>query len=197
MIFPNFYPMYFLFPNLERGGALSFKDPRRYKMAVAFFLAWDYGIPRIMSSFAFDNHDTGPPMDANENLSSPQFNPDGSCMGSWICQHRWRQIYNMVEWRNVVARGTLLNWWDNDNNQIAFSKGNRGFIAINGESTDMAVWLNTGLPPGSYCDVISGARIASSCSGKIITVYADSRAYFTIAATDYDGVVAIHIDSRL
>lgn len=46
-------------------------------MAVAFHLAWNYGIPRIMSSFAFENHDTGPPMDINENLLSPEFNAEG------------------------------------------------------------------------------------------------------------------------
>jgi len=27
----------------------------------------------------------------------------------------------------------MTNWWDNTENQIAFSRGNKGFIAINNE----------------------------------------------------------------
>jgi alpha-amylase len=166
-------------------------------MAVAFHLAWNYGIPRIMSSFDFVNHDTGPPMDANENLQSPQFAPDGSCYQPWICQHRWRQIFHMVEFRNVVGTGSVTNWWDNGNNQIAFSRGNRGFIAFNLENFNMDQWLSTGLPAGNYCDVISGEKVGSTCTGKVITVWDDSRAHFSINTGDYDGVIAIHVDARI
>ncbi|KAL7047282.1 hypothetical protein ACKWTF_002857 [Chironomus riparius] len=136
----------------ERGGALSYKSARQYKMAVAFHLAWNYGIPRIMSSFAFEGHDMGPPMDANENLLSPLFDAAGACTNGWICQHRWRQIFHMVEWRNVVGTGAVANWWDNANNRIAFSRGSRGFIAFNGESSNMSEWLTTGLSAGVYCE---------------------------------------------
>lgn len=37
----------------QRGSALTYKDNRLYTMATAFHLAWNYGIPRIMSSFDF------------------------------------------------------------------------------------------------------------------------------------------------
>lgn len=80
----------------QRGGALSYKDGRLYIMATAFHLAWDYGIPRIMSSFEFAGHDQGPPQDASGNLVSPTFNADGSCGGGWVCEHRYREIANMV-----------------------------------------------------------------------------------------------------
>jgi alpha-amylase len=49
-----------------------------------------------------------------------------TCGGGWICEHRWRQIYNMARFRNVVASQLVQNWWDNDYNQIAFSRGNKG-----------------------------------------------------------------------
>lgn len=75
---------------------MSYKDGRLYKMATAFHLAWPYGIPRVMSSFSFTNHDAGPPADASGNLLSPRFNADGSCTGGWVCEHRWREIANMV-----------------------------------------------------------------------------------------------------
>jgi alpha-amylase len=58
---------------------LTYKLAKNYKMASAFHLAWPFGIPRIMSSFAFNDGDQGPPADANGNLRSPTFNADGSC----------------------------------------------------------------------------------------------------------------------
>lgn len=166
-------------------------------MAVAYHLAWNYGIPRIMSSYHFEDHDTSPPMDANENLLSPQFDANGACTNGWVCQHRWRQIFQMVEFRNVVGTGAVLNWWDNGNNQIAFARGNKGFIAFNLENFRMDQWLTTGLPAGTYCDVISGVKAGNTCTGKAIVVFADSRANFIIDTTDLDGVIAIHEGSKL
>ena len=72
-------------------------------MAVAFMLAYPYGYPRVMSSFYFDDRDNGPPQDNSENILSPTINGNGECGNGWVCEHRWRQIYNMVEFRNVVA----------------------------------------------------------------------------------------------
>jgi alpha-amylase len=73
------------------------------QMAVAFMLAYPYGYPRIMSSFFFDDRDQGPPHDANDNILSPTINSDETCGNGWVCEHRWRQIFNMVEFRNLVA----------------------------------------------------------------------------------------------
>lgn len=39
----------------------------------------------------------------------------------------------MVIFRNVVNGQPLVNWWDNGNNQIAFGRGNRGYIVINND----------------------------------------------------------------
>ena len=42
-------------------------DPRTYKVAQAITLGWDYGQPRVMSSFYFgDDSERGPPADQNE-----------------------------------------------------------------------------------------------------------------------------------
>jgi hypothetical protein len=53
-------------------------------------------------------------------------NSDLSCGGGWICEHRWRQIYNMVRFRNIAEFESVQNWWDNGNDQIAFSRGDKG-----------------------------------------------------------------------
>lgn len=39
----------------------------------------------------------------------------------------------MVMFRNVAHGQPLLNWWDNGGNQIAFGRGDRGFIVINND----------------------------------------------------------------
>lgn len=125
-------------------------------MATAFHLAWPYGISQIMSSFNFPSEDTdqGPPMKENGDIISPEFNEDGACTNGWICEHRWRQIYNMVGFKNAVYGTQVRNWWDNGNNQIAFGRGNKGFIVFNNEDYDMNQWLTTGLPAGVYCKYI-------------------------------------------
>ena len=103
----------------------------------------------------------------------------------------------MVKFRNV-AHGTDFNdWWDNGNNQIAFCRGNKGFIAINNDNYDMKETLQTCLPAGSYCDVISGSTNGGSCTGKTVTVGSDGTAYIEILTTEDDGVLAIHAESKI
>ena len=122
---------------------LTFRLARLYKMAAAFMLAHPYGITRVMSSYYWEedwhedkdqNDWIGPPSDGNGNTLPVIVNPDLTCGNGWICEHRWRQIYNMVKFRNVVGGTTLNDWWDNGSNQIAFCRGDKGFIAINGDS---------------------------------------------------------------
>lgn len=39
----------------------------------------------------------------------------------------------MVVFRNVVSGQPLTKWWDNQNNQVAFGRGDRGFIVFNND----------------------------------------------------------------
>ena len=44
----------------QRYGAdnvLTFREPKLYKMAQAFTLAWPYGLTRVMSSYYWDSKD--------------------------------------------------------------------------------------------------------------------------------------------
>ncbi|EDS30101.1 alpha-amylase 1 [Culex quinquefasciatus] len=176
---------------------LTHKIPKNYKMASAFMLAHPFGIPRIMSSFFFNDGDQGPPQDGNGNLVSPSINPDDSCGNGWACEHRWRQIYNMVGFRNA-AKGTGINdWWDNGGNQMAFCRGGSGFVAFNLEGYDLNQWLQTCLPAGDYCDVISGSKSDGRCTGITVHVQGDGKANIVIPAHGDDGVLAIHAGSKL
>ncbi|VVC86930.1 unnamed protein product [Leptidea sinapis] len=178
------------------GNVLTYKLSRPYKAAIAFLLAHPYGEPQIMSSFDFWDTEIGPPMDNAGNIISPSINSDGTCGNGWVCQHRWRQIYSMVAFRNEAGDAGMNNWWDNGSNQIAFSRGNRAFIAFNNDNWDLNQNLMTGLPAGTYCDVISGTKVNNNCSGKTVHVGSDGRAQISVGAQDYDMMVAIHVGSE-
>ncbi|XP_067892666.1 pancreatic alpha-amylase-like isoform X3 [Heterodontus francisci] len=190
------------------GGAsiLTFWDSRLYKVAVAFMLAHPYGQTRVMSSFRWDrnfvngkdvNDWMGPPSNSDGSTKHVTINPDTTCGNGWVCEHRWRQIRNMVIFRNVVDGAPFANWWDNGSNQIAFGRGNRGFIAINNDSWNMDVTLQTGLPAGTYCDVISGQKEANRCTGLQVDVTANGKASLQISNTAEDPILAIHVDAKL
>lgn len=196
------------------GNILTYKNSKKYKMATAFMLAYPYGITRVMSSFAFDNTDqgkknvflffirdsiyffVGPPQDSNGNIISPLIKPDDTCGNGWICEHRWRQIYNMIRFTNVVKNTTLNNWWSNGDQQIAFCRGDKGFIAFTNWG-DLKQTLQTCLPSGIYCDVISGTVDSDGkCTGKTINVQIDGKAYIELGYNEEDGVLAIHIEAK-
>jgi alpha-amylase len=175
---------------------LTYKDSRQYKLATAFKLAWPYSVTRIMSSFDFSNTDTGPP-NTNGNTNPVPLNPDGTCAGGWVCEHRWRQIFNMVEFRNVVEGTGVNDWWDNGGNQIGFCRGDKGFIAFNTEGYELNRQFQTCLPPGTYCDVISGYAGSVDCSGKYVIVGSGGLATIVIPSSDPDPVIAIHVNARI
>lgn len=152
-----------------------------------------------MSSFFFDTRFQGPPHDGNYNTVSPTFGANGECNdGKWVCEHRWYQTYNMVEFRNTVEGTQVANWWDNFDNMIAFGRGNRAFIAFNGQyRVDMDVNLQTGLPAGTYCDLASGSKQGNSCTGTQVVVAASGFAQIFLSSEAPEGYIAISIDARL
>lgn len=166
------------------GEVLSFKDGSKYNIANAFMLAWPYGYPKVMSSYQFSDTDAGPPNGGA-----------GGCANSdFVCEHRWTAIANMVGFRNVTNGEAVANWWDNNNNRIAFSRGNKGFIAINNEGSAMNETLQTGMAAGTYCNIASGDVQGDTCTGDTVTV--DGNGYATIQVGGVN-VVAFHIDSRV
>ena len=61
----------------------------------------------------------------------------------------------------------------------------------------MDQWLQTGLPQGQYCDIISGSLEQGGCTGKTITVQGDGKAKITISNSEEDPMIAIHVDAKL
>ncbi|NWR28278.1 AMYP amylase, partial [Tachuris rubrigastra] len=185
---------------------LTFWDSRLYKMAVGFMLAHPYGFTRVMSSFRWPryfvngkdiNDWVGPPSNSDGSIKPVTINEDTTCGNDWVCEHRWRQIKNMVIFRNVVDGEPFSNWWDNGSNQVAFGRGNKGFIIFNNDDWNMSVYLQTGLPAGTYCDVISGQKENNKCTGKQVYVSGDGMANFQINTDAEDPFIAIHVDAKL
>jgi len=142
----------------QRSGGISYRDGAIYRLANIWMLAQPYGYPSVMSSYAFDRttqpgRDAGPPATAPGCAASLEV----ATIGQWVCEHRDPVIANMIAFRRAVAGTPQTNWWDNGANAIAFSRGNMGFVAINGATSQFSYpSLPTGLAPGNYCDVLKG-----------------------------------------
>ena len=160
----------------QRSGGISYRAPATYRLANIWMLAQPYGYPSIMSSYSFDlttqaGRDAGPP------ATSPACAANLEAVttsGQWVCEHRDAAIANMIAFRRAVAGTAQSNWWSNGANAIAFSRGNLGFVAINGETTAVSRVFTTGLAPGKYCDVLAGGIDTTAfpqvCIGQTVTV---------------------------
>lgn len=98
-------------------------------------------------------------------ILSPSLHSPSLCR---LCQHRWPAVAGMAGFRNCVnaaASNDLTNWISPSSQQIAFSRGAVGFVAINNADEEWTADLNTGLPGGSYCNVIEGPQSGGACAG--------------------------------
>src|SRR5256886_10656602 len=71
---------------------------------------------------------------------------------------------NMVRFRRVVAGTDTNHWWDDGGNALAFLRGGKGFVAISRESAALDTTVATGVPPGSYCDILTGGLSGVACT---------------------------------
>ncbi|MDQ1740708.1 MAG: alpha-amylase [Pseudonocardiales bacterium] len=162
----------------RNGSTLSYKDGASYLLATEFMLARGYGTPQVYASFAFTGGDDSPPADANGFITNTD------CTTGWVCIDRNKGVANMVGWHNYVGDAKVANWADDGVNLIAFSRGNRGWIALNNSDADKTMTFSTGLPRGTYCDVIHGNLAAGDCTGRTFTVDRHGNARVRVPAKD-------------
>jgi len=199
----------------QRADANFYQDGSAHDLASVFMLAWPYGYPSLMSSYGFDRgmsegRDAGPPSDGDGTTraayeggaSAPSCvtSPFGPATRGWICEHRARSVANMVAFRKASVGAPVERFWENGNNQLAFARGDRAFVAINHEPTKLVQVLPTGLAMGRYCDVINadftpakGAHQAS-CSGQIVELDASGSIALDLPA---ETALAIHVNAKL
>jgi alpha-amylase len=167
----------------RNGSTLNQTYGSTYTLANVFMLAWPYGSPNVFSGYSFGSTDDGAPDGGTVNACYAE---------GWRCQHAWPQIANMVGFRNAVAGTSVANWWSNGGNTIAFSRGEKGFVAINRETFAVTQTFQTSLPAGRYCD-LQHANPGSNCSATY-TVGSDKRFTATVGAGD---AIALDIAARL
>ena len=181
-------------------GTISYRDGNVYRIANVFMLAQPYGYPSILSAYSFvrpQENSMGPPSDGSGQTITPI-----TCDTSWatapddgfLCQHRDPYILSMVAFRHLVAGTDQNHWWDDGANAIAFSRGNKGFVAINDEVAVVAQTVATGLPPGTYCDLLTGGVSGASCAGTSVVVDSTGSVQFTLQPTT---ALAIDAANRL
>lgn len=158
----------------RNGSTLNRTYGSTYTLANVFMLAWPYGSPNVYSGYSYGGADDGPPNGGTVNACFS----DG-----WTCQHAWRQIANMVAFRNAVAGTGVTNWWSDGVNGIAFGRGSAGYVAINRGTGSLTRTFQTSLRAGSYCDV-QHADPGSGCADSMYTVGADGTFTATVGAGD-------------
>ena len=107
-------------------GALTYKDGAKYQLANAFMLAYDYGTPRLLSDYKWDENDNGAP--GATATSVPDVNMDEVCStnsSDWNCEQRWTSTRGMIAFRNYVNGTKVADWQDDGGDNIAFSRGDK------------------------------------------------------------------------
>jgi alpha-amylase len=178
---------------------LGYRHGDVFRLANVWMLAQPYGYPSVLSSYPFDcpgGNSMGPPSDADgwTNNVTCASSLETATIGQWVCEHRDPYLRNMVSFRRVVAGTDVNHWWDNGANAIAFSRGTKGFVAISRESAPVAATVTTGMPPGTYCDLLTGGRTGAACAGTSIAVDSAGTVQLRLAA---NSALAIDTDTRL
>ncbi|EPI46741.1 pullulanase, type I [Gardnerella vaginalis JCP8151A] len=163
---------------------LTYKDGPRYELANAFMLGYPYGNPNIYSGYRFENgrKDDGAPGATEDKVEDVDCSPTTG----WQCTQRWTSIRGMVGFFKAVNGAQVTNWQDDGNNNIAFSRAGKGFLAINNTPNAKKVLYKTDLPDGEYCNVYE----AGNCS-KTVKV-TDGKVAATIAPYS---AIALHVDA--
>ncbi|GIH62910.1 carbohydrate binding domain-containing protein [Microbispora siamensis] len=161
----------------RNGSTLNYKNGAAYTLANVFMLAWPYGKPSVYSSFTWSDGEAGPPS------ANGGFVTDTDCSnGRWTCFDR--QMAGMVGFYNTVAGTSVGNWTDNGGNLIAFSRGDKGWVAINNENGSVTRTFTTGLPAGTYPNVAGGGSVTVNPGGTAsVTIPAKSAVAIRVGTT--------------
>jgi alpha-amylase len=182
--------------NYVSGAINDTQGTKRYDLANIFMLAWPYGAAQLHSGFRFSNYDQAPP-------SASPFDASGNPLinQSWDFIHRWSDIANMVAFRAVTSGQGVDYFTSGTGNQIAFGRGAKGYVAINNDSAVWNATLQTGLPAGTYCNVVHGVLNAAgtACGSDSVTVGSNGVISVSIPANGGSVVpaLALHLNQKV
>ncbi|MGA1265086.1 MAG: alpha-amylase [Prochlorothrix sp.] len=115
----------------------------------------------------------GPPSDA-QGRTLPI-----ACGEGWICEHRRSDFLALVRFRQGMGTAPVNHWWSGSAGElgdgaepgdelegqgrlgtavkrVAFGRGDRGFVLLNGEADPWVARVPTALPAGDYRDWLTG-----------------------------------------
>ncbi len=162
----------------RNGDALNYKDGVTNVLANEFLLAYGYGTPQVYSGFTWTTSDDSPPSTPDGLIT------DTDCAAAtWACVDRNPGVLGMVGWHNAVGTAPVANWFDDGENLVSFTRG-PGFVAFNNGAAVASATFVTGLPRGTYCDVVHGSARDGACSGPTVVVEAGGKATVKVAAKD-------------
>lgn len=76
----------------------------------------------------------------------------------------------MSNFRNKATGAPVVEIYTG-NQMLAFARNKRGYIALRNDDFDYKLNnVNTTLPEGTYCDIISGEKANGKCTGSSIQV---------------------------
>ena len=168
----------------------------RYDLANMFMLAQPYGImAQVQSGFRFTGGDQDRPSTSAFSNGVAQVPSSRTQNSGWDFIHRWPQISNMVKFRSATRGQGMSNWVTGTANQIAFSRGAIGFVALNNDTVAWTNTFQTGLPAGTYCNIAHGTLNAAgtACTSDSITVNSSGNATLSIVANGGSVVPAVAI----
>ena len=171
------------------GATNDTQGSHRYDLASIFMLAQGYGEAQLHSGFRFTNQDQDRPG------ASPYSGGVAQINVNWDFIHRWGDIYPLVKFRSAAHGQAQQNWVTGNANQIAFGRGNVGFVALNNTTSAWTQRFYTGLPAGTYCNIVHGLANsgATACTSDSVTVNSTGYATVTVAADGGSSVRAVAI----
>jgi alpha-amylase len=175
----------------------------------------DDGAPDIDATGTLANDWMGPPRDTqgqdilvydNATLRCGQpLTTDGKSGTGWVCEHRREVVRKMALFRRAVANTARTQWYDDkgapggsNGNRIYFSRGAKGFVAINNAPTPWVLDnVTTLLPQGRYCNVFKSELLNnhSTCiaASELLTVNTTGQLSATIPAKS---AIVLHIGQK-
>jgi alpha-amylase len=162
----------------QRGGnTLSYADGYLHTLATDFMLAYPYGTPLVMSSFAFQSFDDGPPSTSDGTTKTVVCGPK-----AFVCEHRL--VLGLVRFRSTAGDAPVSHWWT-AGDQLGFAREGKGYFALNRSASPETRTVDTGLPTGSYVDRISGHPVTVDDAGRAtITIPAQGALAFDVNAAN-------------
>lgn len=137
-----------------------------FQLAQSFMVAYPFGTVRqIYSGYQFSDHDQGGPISATP------------CSGGWHCEHRESIVNNAVGFARAT-RGLGASNKGAEGKVIWFSRGTKGFYALNAGDNDVTKSFPVSVPDGQYCEIL---QQDDKCGGQQVTV-SGGKATITVKA---------------